>query len=92
LVFVPLTREQQRQNIWIKHLCLHGDDCRSDPAGIKVRAIQGKQAVTYLDPGLLTGSLSYVRTIMAATAERSHVRVREDLTTRLWRAIARSCR
>jgi hypothetical protein len=49
------------KNIWIKHLCLHGDDCRSDPAGIKVRAIQGKQAVTYLDPGLLTGSLSYVR-------------------------------
>jgi hypothetical protein len=48
------------KNIWIKHLCLHGDDCRSDPAGIKVRAIQGKQAVTYLDPGLLTGSLSYV--------------------------------
>jgi hypothetical protein len=49
------------KNIWIKHLCLHGDDCRSDPAGVKVRAIQGKQAVTYLDPGLLTGSLSYVR-------------------------------
>jgi hypothetical protein len=27
-----------------------------------VRAIQGKEAVTYLDPGLLTGSLSYVHT------------------------------
>jgi hypothetical protein len=41
---------------------LSPEDCRSDPRHIKVRAIQGKEAVTYLDPGLLTGSLSYVHT------------------------------
>jgi len=54
------TIEFGTKNIWIKHLCLDPNDCRSDPPGIKVRAIQGKEAVTYLDPGLLTGSLSYV--------------------------------
>lgn len=48
------------KNLWIKHICLSPEDCRSDPRHIKVRAIQGKEAVTYLDPGLLTGSLSYV--------------------------------
>ena len=31
-----------------------------DPPGIKVRAISGPDAVTYLDPGMLTSSLSYV--------------------------------
>jgi hypothetical protein len=49
------------QNLWIKHICLNPGDLHSDPPHIKVRAIQGKEAVTYLDPGLLTGSLSYVR-------------------------------
>lgn len=29
-------------------------------AGIKVRPVKGKDAVTYLDPGALTAPLSYV--------------------------------
>lgn len=36
------------------------EDGYKDPPGIKVRAMQGPEAVTYLDPGLLTTSLSYV--------------------------------
>jgi hypothetical protein len=48
------------KNLWIRHLCLDPDDCHSDLEGIVVRPIQGKAAVTYLDPGLLTGSMSYV--------------------------------
>lgn len=51
--------------MWIKHICLNPEDCRSDPPNIKVRAIQGKEAVSYLDPGLLTGSLSYVNLLCA---------------------------
>jgi hypothetical protein len=55
-------------------------DCRSDPQHIKVRAIQGKEAVTYLDPGLLTGSLSYVHALISAAVTTS---VAPDLNQQL---------
>lgn len=35
-------------------------DCCSDPPGIKVRPGKGKEAVSYLSPGIFTSSMSYV--------------------------------
>jgi len=49
------------QNKWVQHLMLSQEDGKSDPSEkLSVRAIQGMDSVTYLDPGVLTSSLSYV--------------------------------
>lgn len=40
-------------------MCLQDDGC-SDPAGIKVRAVPGKDGVNYLTPGAFTSNFSFV--------------------------------
>jgi pimeloyl-ACP methyl ester carboxylesterase len=45
---------------WLKHMMLNPTDLRSDPPGIKVRAIEGLEGVDYLTPGTFTNMVSYV--------------------------------
>ncbi|KNC81833.1 hypothetical protein SARC_05870 [Sphaeroforma arctica JP610] len=48
----------QQGNAWLRHMCLdHGVD---DPPGIRVRPMEGIDAVDFLIPGALTGAASYV--------------------------------
>jgi hypothetical protein len=49
-----------QQNEWVRHVCLQPDGC-SDPPGIRVRPVPGKDGCAYLSPGALTNNLSYVR-------------------------------
>lgn len=43
----------------MRHVMLEGEDCM-DPKGVTVRALPGKPGCAYLDPGAITGGLSYV--------------------------------
>jgi hypothetical protein len=55
--------ERQQANYkssWLKHMMLNATDLRSDPPGIKVRAIEGLEGVDYLSPGTFTNMVSYV--------------------------------
>ncbi|KAG7368984.1 lecithin:cholesterol acyltransferase [Nitzschia inconspicua] len=55
--------EQQQANYksgWLHHMMLNSTDLRSDPPGIKVRAIDGLEGVDYLTPGTFTNMVSYV--------------------------------
>ncbi|KAL6078804.1 Synaptotagmin-2 [Balamuthia mandrillaris] len=49
-----------KKNEGLGYMCLDSKDLCSDPPGVKVRSLKGSRAVTYLDPGLITGNLSYV--------------------------------
>ena len=49
------------QNRWVDHMCLSDHDNTSDPPGIKVRAMKGHQAISYLAEGLAKG-IAYVST------------------------------
>ena len=50
------------RNLWLDHLNLM-EDGFSDPPGIRVRAIEGLEAVTYLDPNPLV-RVSSVKSII----------------------------
>jgi Lecithin:cholesterol acyltransferase len=55
--------EQQQANYkssWLQHMMLNPTNLRSDPPGIKVRAIEGLEGVDYLTPGTFTNMVSYV--------------------------------
>lgn len=55
--------EQQQANYksgWLQHMMLNPTDMRSDPHGLKVRAIEGLEGVDYLSPGTFTNMVSYV--------------------------------
>jgi hypothetical protein len=55
------TQDQQNyKSAWLTHMMLNSDDLRSDPSGIKVRAIKGLEGVDYLTPGTFTNMVSYV--------------------------------
>ena len=49
---VPKTKTKISRNLWLDHLNLM-DDGISDPPGIRVRPIEGLEAVNYLDPSPL---------------------------------------
>ncbi|ELR22939.1 phospholipid:sterol acyl transferase [Acanthamoeba castellanii str. Neff] len=51
--------DAQFRNEWVRHVCLQQDGC-SDPPGIRVRPVPGKDGCAYLSPGALTNNLSYV--------------------------------
>eukprot|EP01114_Cavostelium_apophysatum_P015964 TRINITY_DN4462_c0_g1_i4.p1 TRINITY_DN4462_c0_g1~~TRINITY_DN4462_c0_g1_i4.p1 ORF type:complete len:1068 (-),score=202.61 TRINITY_DN4462_c0_g1_i4:276-3479(-) len=44
-------------NLWLQHMCLQ-EDGFSDPKGVKVRTVKGKEGVSYMDDGFK--GLSYV--------------------------------
>lgn len=53
-------REQLRaKSRWIQHVSLR-DDMKTERDGIRVRCIEGLEAVDYLTPGALTNHVSYV--------------------------------
>eukprot|EP01116_Phalansterium_solitarium_P003591 TRINITY_DN14402_c0_g1_i1.p1 TRINITY_DN14402_c0_g1~~TRINITY_DN14402_c0_g1_i1.p1 ORF type:complete len:877 (-),score=239.38 TRINITY_DN14402_c0_g1_i1:38-2668(-) len=51
--------ETRFRNQWMEHVTLQ-KDCRSDPDGVRVRAMAGNDGVTFLAPGPFTNALSYV--------------------------------
>ena len=65
-----LPEDSAFRNRWIQHMSLQDDAFRylfpykyrmsSDPIGIKVRPVKGKEGISYLTPGALTNSLTYV--------------------------------
>eukprot|EP01098_Paradermamoeba_levis_P014073 TRINITY_DN6604_c0_g1_i1.p1 TRINITY_DN6604_c0_g1~~TRINITY_DN6604_c0_g1_i1.p1 ORF type:complete len:843 (-),score=239.72 TRINITY_DN6604_c0_g1_i1:41-2251(-) len=61
--------EAQFKNKWLEHVCLQNDG-KSDPPGIKVRAVPGKEGVMYLDPGATTKLLSWVMAPLIKTLEQ----------------------
>ena len=51
--------EYECKSAWLQHFKL-SDDLQSDPEGIETRALQGLDAVNYLDPGGLVKHVRYV--------------------------------
>lgn len=63
---------------------LEGEECM-DPKGVTVRALAGKPGCAYLDPGAITGGLSYVcsnliNPIALIAAQHTHTNIQKEDT------------
>ncbi|CAB9510324.1 Phospholipid:diacylglycerol acyltransferase [Seminavis robusta] len=57
---IKQAQQHQYKSMWLEHMRLNDKDLRTEPAGIRVRPIQGLEGVDYLSPGAFTNHVSYV--------------------------------